>query len=130
MSNVTFINDALSLIGVLPEGQDATAEQGDLALRVLSELVDEWEDDGISVSWDANSQLTDDNTLRGIEKTATQYALALRLCPHYGREPSASLLMLAGIAMQRLLRKSLNLEPSDAVLPGADSEHGYRDITG
>jgi hypothetical protein len=129
MSNVTFINDALSLIGVLPEGMDATAEQGALALRVLSELVEALEANGTSVSWDANSSLTDENTLRGLEKPAVQYALAIRLCPHFGREPPPAVVGLADWAMRRLLRQQLNMDPSNAVLPGASADRAFVDIT-
>jgi hypothetical protein len=129
MSNLTFINDALSLIGVLPEGVDATPEQGALALRVLSELVDALEDEGTTVAWDANSQLTDENTLRGLEKPAVQYALAIRLCPHFGREAPQSLLFLADWAMRRLVRKQLNMDPSDAVLPQSEGYRSFRGIS-
>ena len=131
MNNQNFVDDALSLIGVLPEGQNASAEQGVLALRFANELVDEWADDGLYVNWTPNTALADDNTLSGSELTAVKYHLAIRLCPVFGREPSQALMVIAGQAYGRLLRQQAarNLEPVSESLPLAEGGGGMFDIT-
>jgi hypothetical protein len=117
MSNLLLVNDALSLIGVLPSGQDASAEDGELSLRTLNEMVEEWEEDGITVNWSAESLITDDCTLSGTQKTAVKHHLAIRLCPHFGREPSQTLVVLAQAAYSKLQRKQMTESLSEVKVP-------------
>lgn len=123
MSYLLLVNDALSAIGVLPEGQDASAEQGTLALREASNMVEDWADDGVVVTFDPNPTLDGDCPLHGTELNAVKYSLAVRLCPHFGREPSGALAMMAGNAWNRLLRQQLvaQIAPADPVLPVPDA---------
>jgi hypothetical protein len=127
MSNLSLVNDALRLIGVLPEGQDASAEQGELALRAVTDLVDEWGEDGIIVTWEPNPTLDGDCSLNGTELNAVKYALAVRLCPFYGRDPSGSLAVLSGNAVQRLVRQQIvrDLKASEPILPVSESVRQY-----
>ncbi len=131
MSNLLLVNDALRLIGVLPEGQDATAEQGETALRVFTDIVNEWQDDGILVSWEPSTELSGDCSLTGTELTASKYALAVKLCPHYGRDPSASLAMMANNAVNKLIRQQISrsMEAADPVLPLPEGYWQGYDIT-
>lgn len=131
MSNLIFVNDALSLIGVLPEGIDASAEQGDLALRTANELVAEWAEDDIVVNWSTQSSLDDENPLTGNALTAVKHHLAIRLCPHYGREPSPTLIALAQAAYHKLQRKQMvqAMEPVTLQVPQAEGGYSNFDIT-
>jgi hypothetical protein len=131
MSNLTFVNDALRLIGVLPDGQDASANDGALVLRVATELVDEWGDDGIVVQWSPNPQLSDECSLVGTELTALKYAVAARISPHYGREISPTLGMLGASAYSKLLRVQVTnqMEASDPILPPSDASRSQYNIT-
>lgn len=131
MSNLTFINDALSLIGVLPAGQNASAEDSALALRVVADIADEWADDGIVISWDTQAEVGDDCPLIGTERSATQYALAIRLCPHFGREAPPTLIALASGAVGKLQRIQIvrDMEPAEPAMPVAEGESGWYDIT-
>lgn len=130
MNYLALVNDALSLIAVRPEGQDATAEQGQLALSVASAMLEEWADEGIFVSWPAAPTLDDLCGLAGTERTAVTHALALRLCPHFGREPPPSLVGLAMTTFNRLARQQMlaRMEESNAVLPAADAGGAWYDI--
>lgn len=130
MSNLTFVNDALSLIGVLPAGQNASAEDGALALRVVGELADEWADDGIVITWDSQAELSDDCPLAGTERTATNYALAVRLCPHFGREVAPTLAALASDAVRKLQRIQIvrSIEPAEPPMPISERLGGTYDI--
>lgn len=125
MSNLTFVNDALSLLGVLPEGVDASAEQGELALRTANEMVEEWSEDGVGVNWSPQTSLDDDCPLTGNAMTAVKYHLAIRLAPHFGRDPSGVLVALAQTAYNKLQRTQMvqGMEPVTLQLPAA--EGGY-----
>jgi hypothetical protein len=127
MSNLNLVNDALRLIGVLPEGQDASAEQGELALRAATDIADEWAEDGIIVTWEPSPTLDGECSLAGTELNAVKYALAVKLCPFYGRDPSGSLAMLANNAVQRLIRQQIvrGLEAVDSGLPQPDARRYY-----
>lgn len=132
MSNyLSLINDALTLIGVLPEGQDATSEQATLALRTANELVGEWADDNLIVSWDSNADLANDLSLTGVELTAVKYMLAVTLCPMFGREPPSFLAALAGESYRKLQRIQLarSIAISNAILPRAQMRGGYDILT-
>ena len=131
MSNLAFVNDALSLIGVLPAGQNATAEDGALALRIVADLADEWADDGIVITWDADAEVGDDCPLIGTERTATNYALAIRLCPHFGREVSPTLASLAGSVVGKLQRIQIvrSIDAVEPPMPTAEAGAGQFDIT-
>lgn len=130
MNNLDFINDALTLINVLPEGQNASPEQGATAMRFANELVDEWADDGLDLNWTPMTALTDENTLAGSELTALKYALAINLCPIFGREPPPALVAIAGKSYTTLLRLQIarTLEPVELALPRSEGGQGGYDI--
>jgi hypothetical protein len=129
-NNQTFVNDVLSLINVLPSNMDASAEDGELALRVADELVDEWADDNIVVTWSPAAALADECPLEGTEKTAMKYHLAIRLCPHFGREPSAVIMALADTAYRKLQRAIMAraTDPQVVQLPAAEGDWGGYNI--
>ena len=131
MSNLLFVNDALSLIGVLPTAQNASAEDGALALRTANELVDEWDEDGVTVNWSPQTSLDADCPLVGTELTAVKHHLAIRLCPHFGREPSATLVALAQAAYSKLQRKQMvqAMAPVELQVPMAEADTHYWNIT-
>jgi hypothetical protein len=129
MSNLLLVNDALTLINVLPVGVDASAEDGELALRVIGEMVDEWADDGLLVNWNPQARLNEDTQLVGTELTAVKYQLALRLCPYFSKDPSAVLVAMAGSALQKLQRQQLARGQSLKLsIPEPESRGPYFDI--
>ena len=131
MTNADFARDVLLLIGVIPEGMEATEEQCQTVLRAMNDLVDEWADSGVSVNWSPQSDSTDDFTLFGGEVSAAKYNLAVRLCPVYGKEPVGGLLLSAGQSYQRLLRNQLNREVQEieVIQPQAEATRQWFDIT-
>jgi len=123
MLNLDLINDCLGLIGVLPEGVSSSAEQADLGLRELNTLVDEWADDGIIVNWSSQSTLSEVCSLMGLELQAVKYNLSIRLCPHFGRDPSQSMMFLAAGSYLKLQRIQMvnSMEPVTLSLPIAEA---------
>lgn len=133
MNNIDLVNDALMLIGVLAEGMTASPEQADLAMRETDSIVEELSDDGIIVNWSPQGALSDPCSLQGIERTTVLYHLAVRLCPHFGREPAKSVMGLAGSAYNRLLRIQLvqSIAPVSLSLPQGEGDWtGIQPITG
>jgi hypothetical protein len=131
MSNQSLVNDALSLINVLPSGTDASAEDAELALRVVNEIADEWAEDGIAVNWSPSAVLSDDLELTGSELSAVKYQLAVRLCPHFGREPSQALMGLAGSSLYKLQRNQMvrGIAEIEVSAPASEGWRGVWDIT-
>jgi hypothetical protein len=129
-SNLDLINDALSLIGVLPEGLSASPEQSALALRELNNIAEEWADDNIIVNWSSQSALADTSSLMGLERSAMLYALAIKLCPHFGREPPQSVIALSISSGSKLQRIQLvqSLAPVTLSLPAAEGAYGTENI--
>jgi hypothetical protein len=130
MNNQTFVNDALSLINVLPSGQDASAEDGALAMRVTSEMTDEWSEDGVMVNWSPHATLADDCSLTGQELTAAKHHLAIRLCPYFGREPSPTLVALAQALYFKLQRNQMVKGIGDIELVVPATTHRYDILSG
>lgn len=58
-TNVEIITDALRLLGVVAETQTASAEQGDVGLRRLNQMIEAWTEDGIELGWFAQSSTVD-----------------------------------------------------------------------
>jgi hypothetical protein len=129
MSNQTLVNDALSLINVLPATQDASTEDAVLALRVVGEIADEWAEDGVTVNWSPHAAIGDDCTLSGQELTAVKHALAIRLCPHFGREPSQALVMLAQSTYAKIQRNQMARGTPTIELSMPATSHRYDILT-
>jgi hypothetical protein len=133
MTNQDLITDALRLVGVLSSVMEANAEDSALAMTVIGEMVDEWNEDGVYVNWSGTATLTDDSTLSGQELSAVKHHLGIRLCPYFGREPPQTLIALAGSIYNRLQRNQMvrNLTEVRVPMPAAESggNAGF-DITG
>lgn len=106
MQNLEVIQDALRLIGVLPEGQTASAEQGEDALRTMNDLLAEWSADGIEVGHFPQVDTTEDFPAGYEVAAAIKYNLAVHLAPQYGRQVDAIVGTFAGRFYNRLLRDS------------------------
>lgn len=130
MTNNDLIEQALRLIGVLAEGMTATAEQSAIALAVMNEIADDWSENGVSLNWSEQTDVTADLTLAGAERSAMQYELAVRLCPAFGREASPTVMGLAAQSYRRILRSAINLanQPVTVSLPAAEAGNSQYDI--
>jgi hypothetical protein len=115
------IRDALGLIGVLDETEQPTAEQGTLGLRVLDEMLTDWEARGIDVGFAAGAALNDQVSIEDTARRAVKLNLAEELCPWFEREPSPRMLTLADAAYSRLLREAMK----DQLVP-ASMSHLHR----
>lgn len=121
MQNLEVIQDALRLIGVLPEGQTASAEQGEDALRTMNDLLAEWSADGIEVGHFPQTDTTEDFPAGYEVAAAIKYNLALHLAPQYGRQVDQVVGVFAEKFYKRLLRDAVvsNIKEVDVTyVPG------------
>jgi hypothetical protein len=102
-----FIRDALGMLGILGETETASAEQAAHGLRVLNNLVFDWQAEGVDIPWASYSSPTATMTLHERDQQAVMANLALRLAPSYGVALSPALVDMAQNGWTRVLRDSL-----------------------
>lgn len=107
MTYADFIRDALGMLGILGETETASAEQADHGLRVLNNLVFDWQADGVDIPWATVTSATATMTLHERDQQAVLANLALRLAPSYGVALSPALVDTAQNGWNRVLRDSL-----------------------
>jgi hypothetical protein len=130
-SNLQIITSALRLIGVLSEGETASAEQGVDGLEAMNDLFAQWDGNNIDIGHFPQAEVTATSPIFADAMQAAKYNLALVLCVEYGREPPAAVVAVAMDGYKRLERDSVvaQLEPVDmSHLPGTwdvfDIENG------
>lgn len=113
ISHVDLIRDSLGLLGVLRETQAPTAEQGEHGLRVLNEMMADWEVDGVDLGFVPSTSLADALSVDDGDIAPVKYNLAHALAPYYGRQTPPVVLERAISYYNRLLRQSMvdELEP-------------------
>lgn len=62
-TNIQLITASLRLLGVIPEGIAASAEQGDTALGFLNRMIEGWTENGTDLGWYEQTSTTDDAPL-------------------------------------------------------------------
>lgn len=128
--NSEVIYDALSLLGVVAETEALTAEQGALGLRVMNDMLAEWEAVGVNIGHWPQTDTTADFPAGPELNIAAKFNLAVYLAPHYQRTVSAPVALAAGASYQRLLRDAVQaqMKPADMThLP--QGGYGLYDIT-
>jgi hypothetical protein len=131
-TNLTLINDALSLIGVLPEGQDASAEQGTDGLRALNDMLAEWSLNGTDIGYFPQTETTEDFPCDYRLTEVVKYNLAVRLCAFYSRPVPPDVAFIAGNTKSALIRRLIvsGMQPADPILPTAEAGGwGYNILT-
>lgn len=132
MTNADLIRDALSLLGVVGETEPLSAEQGAHGLRMLNEMLAEWEADGLDLAYFEQDDINDESPIQNSEAGAVKYNLAIDLAPHYGKAVAPEIAARAGKYLYRLKRDQMiaALEPSDVThLPMGEGHWLRKDIT-
>ena len=124
-TNLDIIRGALRQLGILAEVEEPSAEDADLALEVMNDLLEDWSAQGIDVGqWPQTDLDADFPGPAAVEHTTKAY-LAIQLAPYYEREPRPVVVGNAMRGYERLLRDALvaKMEPASMThLPGAQSE--------
>lgn len=114
-TNIQLIGDALRLVNVINEVETPSAEQGATALRVLNQLMEEWEECGIKVQYYEQTSTSVNFPCPAWTESAVTSALAIRLAPFFGASVSPEVAAQYDMAYSALLRKAMNakLQPVD-----------------
>lgn len=130
ISHVDLIRDALGLLGVLRETQTPTAEQSAHGLRVLNEMMADWEADEIDLGFVPATSLADTLTVDDVAISVVKFNLAHHLAPYYGRQTPAEVLARAVYGYNRLRRNAIKgqLAPADMTHLPLGEQNQYFDI--
>lgn len=131
-SNNEVISSALRLIGILAEGETASAEQGADALKTMNDLFLMWDAEGIDIGFYPQTDITADSPIPDEYMRAAKYNLAIELASDYARDPRPVVAAVAVGEYQRLQRDAVIAKLAEADmkhLPGIyrnwDIETGY-----
>lgn len=130
-TNNEVIRDALGLIGVVSEAESLTADQAAHGLRVLNDMMADWELDGIEVDYFPQTDISAD--FPGDEIACVKYNLAVELAPHYQAAIPDAVAVKATMYYQRKVRDSVRdgMEEADVThLPMGTGHWIWKDITG
>jgi hypothetical protein len=128
-TNLDVIKSALSLLGVVAEGQEPSAEQAELSLEVMNDIFLDWSEDGLEVGQWPQTDLSAAFPAESVQTCKS--TLAVHLAPHFGKAPDPVTLALASLGRERLVRNAVRarLEPADTSgMPGGSGDWGYSDI--
>ena len=114
-TNLQIIRDALAILGVLSEIEQASAEQGEHGLRILNEVLEEWQADGVAVGQWPQGDINAESPLAQSTLPAIKYALGAALGPYYGLALKPDDVARAERYYSRLVRDAViaKLEPAD-----------------
>jgi hypothetical protein len=120
-TNLEIVRDALGLLGVLRETEQPSADQGEHALRVLNEMLEQWQAEGVRVGQWPQSDLNATSPLAANTLPCVKAWLAIALSPYYGVALPPTEMGRAERLYRLLVRDAVNaeIEPADmSHLPG------------
>lgn len=131
MTNLELLTSAFRKIGMLDENDVPSAEQGQVGLRLLNQLLAAWAEDGLAFpSWFTQTVLSDALPLPDWAERAVTAALAIEIAGEYDRSVTDALAVVASNSYDALLRKRMNqqLQPIDLSHLPMGEAHGFYDI--
>ena len=120
------IKSALSLLGVLAEGETPNAEQSSDGLDEMNDMIFGWKTSGLDIGH-YEVDLNDEMIIPPEARRAVKYNLAVALSPHYEVEPSMLLALKARKLWAALF--ACNLEIEEMTLDSTLTRRTYYDIT-
>ena len=121
-TNLQIIRDSLGLLGVLRETETPSAEQGEHGLRIMNELLEQWQAEGVRIGQWPQQDINATSPLPSNALAAVKANLALALSPYYGVMLGATEMVRAERLYRVLVRNAVvaDLEPAAMDhLPGA-----------
>lgn len=85
---IDMITDAFRKANIIDQIQAPSAEQAASGLRMLNQMLANWERDGIRLGWHVVSAQGDTLPLDEADEEGVCYNLAVKLCGDYGIDPS------------------------------------------
>lgn len=132
MTNLELITTAFRKVGMLDENESPSAEQGQVGLRLLNQLLAAWAEDGLAFpSWFPQTALSDTLPLPDWAERAVTAALSIEIASEYDRPVTDALAVVASNSYDALLRKRMNqqLQPIYPDLALAESLQQTERIT-
>lgn len=115
---IEMITDALRAANVIDQTQAPEAEMGVLGLRVLNQLLGQWDRDGIRLGWVTVADLDDALPLDLQDERAVKFNLAVELAGEYGLEVLPRVQQIAKDTYNSLSKAhALTLESSLELMP-------------
>ena len=125
-TNLAIIKASLQMLGVLNEVETPSAEQGQLGLTVLNDLLEDWSGQEIDIGQWPQTDLAAEFPGAPNTEGAVKANLAIWLAPYYAVGVSPPVVAMASSGFNRLLRDAMV-----AQLEAADMSHmpGLSDTT-
>lgn len=103
------IDDALALLNVIAETEEASPEQCKLCIRKLNAMLAQWELDQIDLQWSAvtMADLSSPAPLEAGAELAVTYYLAFAVAPHFRRTVTPEMLAAGKAFYDSLLRRAM-----------------------
>lgn len=118
---IELITDSLRLVNVIDQNDAPTAEMGESALRMLNQLMRDWEEDGIRLGWVTVTDQDDTLALEEKDERAVTFNFAIESAGYYGIEPPARVAEIAAMSYERLAKRAIqHVEASMDHLPLAE----------
>lgn len=131
MTNLDVIADAYRQIGLIDESEAPSAEQGQIGLRRLNQLMATWAETDLKFpSWFPQTALQDACPIPDWAELAVTSALSIALAAVYGVSVSEELAVVAESTRTVVLRKRLNqqLQPVDLNLPAGEGDSYFERV--
>lgn len=117
---ITMLTDAYRLANIIDQVQAPSAEQSAQGLRILNQMIADWEAGGISLGWHPVDTVDDVLPLEDADERGVKYNLAVEFCGDYGIEPASKVAGIAGETFARFEKTSAQEVVAD--LSGLPSE--------
>src|SRR5690606_10649945 len=122
MAAIDMLTDAYRLSNIIDENETPSAEQGVYGLRVLNQMMGQWDRDGIRLGWAVVESQAADLPLDFQDERAVKYNLAVELSGEYGLEPMPRVVKVASDTYAALAKAHrLRVESDLSLLPNADA---------
>jgi hypothetical protein len=83
---IEMITDAYRTANVIDENETPSAEQGVVGLRVLNQMMGQWDRDGIKLGWQVVDEQADTLPLQFQDERCVKFNLAVELSGEFGIE--------------------------------------------
>ena len=112
-TNIQIITASYQKADVIDETQAPSAEQGVVGLMLLNNMLADFQADGISLGWFAQTALTAEAPLRDEDLRAVQFCLAAEIAGHFGLSLTPENSELANTAYAKLVKRRTPYTESD-----------------
>lgn len=119
---IEMLTDAYRAANIIDENGVPSAEQGVTGLRILNQMMGQWDRDGIRLGWTIVASQSDTLPLDMQDERAVKYNLAVELAGDFGIEPPPRVERIAGETYAALCKAHrLKVECSLEMLPAPDA---------